>query len=153
MGKVEERIKASGLSLPEAPTPMGAYVPFTRSGKLILVSGQLPRQEGRIIFQGRVPAEISPEKAKEAARLAGLNAISVLKSAAKELDKVKQILRLTCWVASSPAFFDQPQVANGASDLMVEIFGEAGKHSRMTTGVIALPGNACFAVELLAELK
>jgi len=153
MSKIEERIKNLGLALPEAPAPMGAYVPFTRSGKLIFISGQLPRQEGRIVFQGRVPAEISPERAKESARLAGLNAVSVLKSAVKELDQVKQIVRLTCWVASSPAFFDQPQVANGASDLMVEIFGEAGKHSRMTTGVIALPGNACFAVELVAELK
>jgi enamine deaminase RidA (YjgF/YER057c/UK114 family) len=153
MAKIENRIKKLGLVLPPAPEPMGSYVPWTRRKKLLFISGQLPRKDGKVIYQGRVPAEISLDQAKEGARLAGLNAISVIKAAAKDLDKVAQILRITCWVASSPDFFDQPKVANGASDLMVEVFGEAGKHSRMTTGVIALPGNACFGVDLVVELK
>jgi len=153
MGKIEEKLKELGLELPPAPAPMGSYVPWTKSGKLVFVSGQLPRKDGKIVSVGRVASEISVEQAKDAARLAGLNAISVLKSAASDLDKVRRILRLTCWVASAPDFFDQPKVANGASDLMAEVFGEAGRHSRMTTGVIALPGNACFAIDLVAELK
>jgi len=153
MGKIENRIKELGLTLPEAPLPMGSYLPWTKSGKLVFVSGQLPRREGKIVYQGRVPTEINIEQAKEAAQVAALNAISVLKSALKDLDKVKQILRMTCWVASAPNFFDQPQVANGASDFLVKVFGEAGKHSRMTSGVIALPGNATVGVDLVVAVK
>ena len=153
MGRIEERISELGLKLPEAPAPMGSYLPWTRSGKLVFVSGQLPRQEGKIVYQGRIPTEISAELGKEAAGICALNAVSVLKDAAGDLDKVKQILRMTCWVASSPFFFDQPAIANGASDFLVKVFGEAGKHSRMTTGVIGLPGNATVAVDLVAALK
>ncbi len=153
MGRVEETIKELGLELPEAPKPMGSYLPWAKSGKLVFISGQLPRKEGKIVYQGRVPTEISLELGKQAAAICALNAVSVLKDAAGELDKVKQIVRLTCWVASSPFFFDQPQIANGASDLLVKIFGEAGKHSRMTTGVIGLPGNATVAVDLVVALR
>ena len=153
MGKIEDRIKELGIELPEAPTPMGSYLPWAKAGKLVFVSGQLPRKEGKIVYQGRVPTEIGMELAKEGAEICALNAISVLKAAVGDLDKVKQIVRLTCWVASSPFFFDQPQVANGASDFLVKIFGEAGKHSRMTTGVIALPGNATVGIDLIAAVK
>jgi len=153
MSKVEDKLKSLGLVLPPAPEPMGAYVPFTKSGKLVFVSGQLPRKDGKVICVGKVGAEVSPEQAKEAAKLCGLNAISVLKAAAGDLDNVKSILRLTCWVASADEFYNQPQVANGASDLMLEVFGEAGKHSRMTTGINVLPGNATVGVDLIAELK
>ncbi len=153
MGKIEDRIEELGLILPETPVPMGSYLPWARSGKLLFISGQLPRREGKVVYQGRVPSEISIEQAKEAAMVAALNAISVMKSALEELDRVKQILRMTCWVASSPNFFDQPQVANGASDFLVKVFGEAGKHSRMTTGVIALPANATVGVDLVVAAR
>jgi len=153
MGKIEERLRELGIKLPEAPIPMGAYVPWTKSGKLVFISGQLPRKEGKIVYQGRVPSETNVEQAKEAAAVSALNAISVLKSAVKDLDKVKQVLRMTCWVASADNFFDQPAVANGASDFLVKVFGEAGKHSRMTTGVNALPGNATVGIDLVVALK
>jgi enamine deaminase RidA (YjgF/YER057c/UK114 family) len=153
MSKAEDKIKELGLVLPPAPEPMGAYVPFTKSGKMVFVSGQLPRKDGKVICAGKVSSGVSIEKAQEAAKLCGLNALSVLKAAAGDLDRVKQILRLTCWVASDAGFFDQPKVANGASDLMLAALGEAGKHSRMTTGVNVLPGDATVAVDLIAELK
>ncbi len=153
MGKTEERIEKLGLSLPTPPEPMGSYLPWSKMSNLLFISGQLPRQQGKIIYQGKVPSQISIEKAKESARLCALNAISVIKSAILELDKVVQVLRLTCWVASEPDFFDQPLVANGASDLLVEVFEERGKHSRMTTGIISLPGNATVAVDLVVEVE
>jgi enamine deaminase RidA (YjgF/YER057c/UK114 family) len=153
MGKVEKRIAELGLELPPAPTPLAAYAPFAKSNKLVFVSGQLPRKDGKIICTGRVGAEVSLEQGKEAARLCALNAVSVLKAAAGNLDKVRKILRLTCWVASAEDFYDHPKVADGASDLMVGIFGEAGKHARMSTGVNVLPGNAAVAIDLIAELR
>jgi len=153
MSKAEDKIKELGLVLPAAPEPMGAYVPFAKSGKIVFVSGQLPRQDGKIICTGKVGSGVSIEKAQEAAKLCGLNALSVLKAASGDLDHIKQILRLTCWVASDASFFDQPKVANGASDLMLAVLGDAGKHSRMTTGVNVLPGDATVGVDLIAELK
>jgi enamine deaminase RidA (YjgF/YER057c/UK114 family) len=153
MSKAEDKLKEMGLVLPPAPEPMGAYVPFTRSGKIIYVSGQLPRKDGKIICTGKVSSGVTLDHAQDAAKLCGLNALSVLKAAAGDLDNVKQILRLTCWVASDAGFFDQPKVANGASDLILAVLGEAGKHSRMTTGVNVLPGDATVGVDLIAELK
>ena len=153
MGKIEERLKELGLSLPPAPSPMGSYLPWTRIGNIVFISGQLPRRGDELIYKGKIPSQLSIEQGIEASRLCALNAISVLKSAIVELDKVEQILRLTCWVASDADFFDQPQIANGASDLLVEVFGERGKHSRMTTGVIALPANAPVAVDLVVAVE
>jgi len=153
MGKREERLKERGIELPAAPTPMGAYLPWSRAGALLFVSGQLPRLAGTIVHTGRVPTEISLEAAREAARLAALNAVSVIKSAVGDLDKVKSIVRMTCWVASADTFFDQPEIANGASELLVMVFGEAGRHSRMTTGVNVLPGNASVGVDLVVALE
>jgi len=153
MRMVEKRIKELGLELPPVPKPLAAYAPFAKSGRLIFVSGQLPRKEGKIVCTGKVGAGISLDQGKEAARLCALNALSVLKAAAGNLDKVKRILRLTCWVASADDFYDHAKVADGASDLMLAVFREAGKHSRMTAGVNALPGNAAVAIDLIAELK
>lgn len=153
MGKREERLKELGIELPAAPTPMGAYLPWARAGSLLFVSGQLPRMGGTIAHKGRVPTDISVEAAREAARVAALNAVSVIKSAVEDLDKVRSIVRMTCWVASADTFFDQPQIADGASELLVTVFGEAGRHSRMTTGVNVLPGNAAVGVDLVVALE
>ena len=153
MGKIEERLKELGLSLPPAPSPMGSYLPWTRVGNIVFISGQLPRRGNELVYKGKISSQLSIEQGIEASKLCALNAISVLKSAIVELDKVEQILRLTCWVASDPDFFDQPKIANGASDLLVEVFGERGKHSRMTTGVIALPANAPVAVDLVVAVE
>ncbi len=153
MGKIEERLKELGLSLPPAPSPMGSYLPWTRVGNIVFISGQLPRRGNELVYKGKISSQLSIEQGIEASKLCALNAISVLKSAIVELDKVEQILRLTCWVASDADFFDQPKIANGASDLLVEVFGERGKHSRMTTGVIALPANAPVAVDLVVAVE
>ena len=153
MGKVEERIKELGLALPSAPAPIGNYLPWTRSASLVFISGQLPRKDGKIIYLGKVPKELSIDEAKESAKLCLLNALSVLKSAVGELDRVKQVVRLGCFVASEPDFFGQAEIANGASELLVEIFGGKGKHSRITAGVNALPGNASVELDLIVEVE
>lgn len=153
MGKVGKRIAELGLVLPEAPKPLAAYEPFVKSGKLVFVSGQLPRKDDKIVFTGKVGSDLSLDQGKDAAKICALNALSILETAAGDLDKVKQILRLTCWVASADDFYEHPRVADGASELLVAVFREAGRHSRMTTGVNTLPGNAAVAIDLIAELK
>ena len=153
MEKIEQNLLKSGLTLPPAPTPMGAYVPAMTVGKLVFISGQLPRQGDRMAVKGKVDTEVSIEEGKRGARLAGLNCIAVLKAELGDLDRVKRIVRLTGHVASSPAFLRQPEVMNGASELMVEIFGDKGKHTRMTLGVPVLPGDAAVAVEMIAEIE
>lgn len=148
----EDRLRQSGIELPPAPKPMGAYVPAVRAGNLVFVSGQLPRFAGEVRAQGKVDAELSVDDAREAARLAALNAVSVLRAELGGLDRVKRIVKLRGSVASSAGFTGQPGVVNGASDVMLEIFGEAGKHARMALGVAELPGNCPVAVELVAEV-
>jgi enamine deaminase RidA (YjgF/YER057c/UK114 family) len=153
MAKIEKRLDELGLKLPPAPLPLGAYVPALTVGKLVFVSGQLPRQGDRIAVTGKVDTEVGIAEAKAGARLAGLNCLAVLKAEINDLDRVKRIVRLTGHVASSPSFFRQAEVMNGASELMVEVFGERGKHTRMTLGVPVLPGNAAVTVEMIAEIE
>jgi enamine deaminase RidA (YjgF/YER057c/UK114 family) len=153
MGEVEDRLKGMGVELPPPPSPMGAYVPAVTTGRLVFVSGQLPRWGDELKYTGKVDAELSLEDAKKAARLAALNAVSVLKAEVGDLDRVKRIVRLQGSVVSSPGFVNQPQVVNAASDVMLEVFGEAGKHARMAVGVAEMPANAGIAVELIAEIE
>jgi len=152
MGKVEERIKAEGIELPPPPSPMGAYVPAVTAGGLVFISGQLPRWGEELRYTGKVDSELSLDKAREAARLAALNAVSVLKAEVGDLDRVRRIVKLTGSVASSPGFVDQPPVVNAASDVMLAVFGEKGRHARMAVGVAELPAGASVAVELIAEI-
>jgi len=152
MGAIEDRLKARGLELPPPPSPMGAYVPAVITGRLVFVSGQLPRWGDEMRFAGKVDAELSLDQARLAARLAALNAVSVLKAAVGELDRVRRIVKLRGSVASSPGFVNQPQVVNAASELMVEVFGDAGRHARMAVGVAELPGRAAVGIEIIAEL-
>jgi enamine deaminase RidA (YjgF/YER057c/UK114 family) len=152
MGEIEKRMEEKGIELPPAPKPMGAYVPAVRTGNLIFVSGQLPRMGDDFKYQGRVDEEISAEDGKKAARLAALNAVSVLKELLGDLDKVKRIVKLKGSVYSSSGFNGQPEVINGASDLMVEIFGDKGLHARMAQGLFEIPARASVAVELIVEV-
>ncbi len=153
MAKIEKRLAQLGITLPPAPAPMGAYVPALTVGKLVFVSGQLPREGDRMAVKGKLDTEVSLEEGKRGARLAGLNCIAVLKAEVGDLDRVQRIVRLTGHVASVPGFLRQPEVMNGASELMVEVFGERGKHTRMTLGVPVLPGDAVIAVEMIAEIE
>jgi enamine deaminase RidA (YjgF/YER057c/UK114 family) len=152
MGEVEKRLKEKGIELPPPPSPMGAYVPAVVTGSLVFVSGQLPRWGNEMRCTGKVDAELDLVRAREAARLAALNAVSVLKAAVSDLDRVRRIVKLRGSVASSPGFVNQPEVVNAASEVMVEVFGEAGKHARMAVGVAELPGRASVGIEIIAEI-
>lgn len=153
MGVVEDRIREMGIELPPPPSAMGAYVPAVVAGPLIFVSGQLPRWGDEIRCVGKVDSEVCVEDAKAGARLAALNAVSVLAAELGELDRVVRIVKLRGSVASSPGFTGQPLVVNGASEVMLSVFGDKGRHARMATGVSELPAGVAVAVELIAEIE
>jgi len=144
-----ERLVALNLALPAVATPVGSYVPALRSGKRILTSGQLPMRDGKLLFSGKVPTDVSLEDAAEAARVCTLNGLAAAAEAAGGLDKITRVIRAGVFVNSSPDFYDQAKVANGASELLVEVFGEAGKHIRAAVGMAALPLNAAVEVEFV----
>lgn len=152
---VYTRLEELGLQLPTAPAPVAAYVPWTRAGSLIFVSGQIPVHDGKLICAGSAPDEVPPDKAKAAARMCGLNLLAVLHAATNEnLDAVRRVVRLGVFVASNPGFTEQPSVANGASELMVEVFGAAiGRHARAAVGSVALPLGATVEVEGTFEVE
>lgn len=151
---VYERLNELGLELPPAPKPVAAYIPWVRSGNLVFISGQLPTLQGKLVCAGAVPGEVAPDKAKAAARLCGLNLLAVLQDAAGgDLNRVARVVRLGVFVQSSPGWSEQPGVANGASELMVEIFGDAGRHARAAVGSIGLPLGAPVEVEGVFELR
>lgn len=154
MFAIDSALQRLNLTLPPAPKPVASYVPFVRSGNLVYVSGQLPSKEGKVQYIGAVPTAVSIEQAAEAARLCALNALAILKDACGgSLDQVARIIRIGVFVQSVNGFDGQSKVANGASDLLVAIFGDAGRHARAAVGTNALPLNAAVEVELLAELK
>ncbi len=146
------RLAALGLSLPEPPKPVADYVPWVRSGSLVFVSGQIPVRDGGLIATGRVPDGVPVELAVECARVCALNAVAVAADAAGGLDRITRIVRIGCFVASDPGFTDQPVIANGASGLLVSIFGEAGRHARAAVGSVSLPLGAPVEVEMIAEI-
>jgi len=154
MSAIDDALARLGITLPPAPKPVAAYVPFVQAGDLVFISGQLPSRSGQLVFTGKVPTALPPDQAKEAARLATINALSVLRDACGgNLERVARIVRLGVFVQSHDTFDQQPAVANGASELLVAVFGEAGKHARAAVGVNTLPLNAAVEVELLAQLK
>jgi enamine deaminase RidA (YjgF/YER057c/UK114 family) len=148
----EARLRELGLELPDVPAPGGAYVPATRAGTLVFTAGQLPFEEGELHKTGKVGDAVSVEEAQQAARLCALNAIAAAAAEAGGLNNLRQIVKVTGFVASAPEFNDQPQVINGASALIGEIFGEDGLHARSAIGVAELPLDAPVEVELVAEL-
>ncbi|MCW2946440.1 MAG: Endoribonuclease [Actinoallomurus sp.] len=149
----EDRIQALGLKVPEVVAPVAAYVPAARSGALVYTSGQVPIVDGELVATGKVGAEVDPERAAQLARTCALNAIAALRAEVGELSRVRRIVKVVGFVASAPDFYGQPQVINGASELLGEIFGDAGKHARSAVGVAVLPLDAPVEVELIAEVE
>ena len=148
------RLKELGITLPPAPAPVGSYVPFVRVGDLVFTSGQLPIREGKLTATGKVgTAGLSIDQAAEAAKVAVLNALAQVAAAAGGLANVTRIVRIGVFVNSADGFIDQPKVANGASDLLVAVFGDAGRHARSAVGVNELPLNAAVEIELIAQVK
>ena len=147
-----ERLASLNLTLPAVATPVGSYVPALRLGDDVLTSGQLPIADGRLGCTGKVGADVTTQDAAAAAELAVLNAVAATASVAGGIDRIERIVRLCVFVNSAPGFTDQPKVANGASDLLAKIFGEAGKHVRSAVGVAELPLNAAVELELVAQV-
>lgn len=152
MSAVTEKLAALGLTLPAVPAPVAAYVNCVRSGNLLYLSGGLPIDGERKII-GKVPSEVSVEQAQEGARMIILNRLAVIQDAIGSLDKVKQVVSLGGFVNSEPDFYGHPQVINGASELLVEIFGDKGKHSRTALGAAALPLNVAVEINLIVEVE
>lgn len=152
-GKIDARLAELKIELPKAAAPVANYVPVVIAGKTAYTSGQVTVLNGEFKYIGKLGKEFSIEDGQQAARLCGLNVIAQVKAAIGDLDKVKRVLKLTCFVNSVSEFTDQPKVANGVSDLMVEVFGEAGKHARSAVGVNVLPLNVACEVEAIFELE
>lgn len=140
--------------LPEAPSPVGNYLPVKQLGNLVMTSGMIPVKDGQVLYQGAIGSLANPmEEGQQAARLCCLNALSAIKAHIGDLDKIKQVVKVTGFVSSAPGFYDQPKVINGASDLLVDIFGEEkGKHIRSAVGVMNLPMDASVEIELTVEV-
>jgi enamine deaminase RidA (YjgF/YER057c/UK114 family) len=152
MSAVEDRLAELGLAVPEVAKPVASYVPAVRSGSQIFTSGQLPMRSGQLMMTGKVGAEVSPEGAADCARQCALNAIAAVKAELGDLDRVKRVVKVVCFVASAPDFTGQPQVANGASELLGTAFADAGVHARSAVGVSSLPMDAPVEVEILVEV-
>jgi len=149
----EARIRELGIMLPETPRPVANYVPAVKVGNLIFASGQTPTVAGQLMMRGKLGRDLSVEQWQEAARVALLNILAAVRSSAGTLDAIKRIVKLNGWVASAEGFVSQPQVVNGASLLLEEIFGDAGKHARAAIGVAELPSGAPVELELIVEVQ
>ncbi|HON86941.1 MAG: RidA family protein [Firmicutes bacterium] len=153
MMKIEDRLAELGLSLPEVPAPVAAYVPAVRAGNWVYVSGQTPFRDGKLRVKGKVGKDVTLEDAYEEAKQCALNIMAAVKSVAGSLDNVERIVKLVGFVASTPDFTDAPKVVNGASELFVQVFGDKGKHARSAVGVASLPLDCCVEVEAVVLLK
>jgi enamine deaminase RidA (YjgF/YER057c/UK114 family) len=148
----EERLAERGLAVPEVAKPLAAYVPAVRSGQHVWTAGQLPLRGGSLVASGKVGAEVTPEQAVECAQQCALNALAAVRAEVGELSAVKRVVKVVVFVASAPDFTGQPAVANGVSELLGEVFGEAGVHARSAVGVAVLPLDAPVEVELVVEV-
>jgi len=148
---VEQELAELGLTLPAVATPAGAYVPAVISGNLVFTAGQIPLVDGTLMATGKVGKEVSPEFAKEISQRCALNALAAVKSVLGDLSRVKRIVKVVGFVASTPDFTGQPGVLNGASELLGNVFGDAGLHARSAVGVASLPLDAPVEVELIVE--
>jgi enamine deaminase RidA (YjgF/YER057c/UK114 family) len=147
----ELQLKRVGLELPEAPKPVANYVPVVKAGDLLFLSGVLPSRDGQLVMTGKLGQPLSIEQGQEAAKAAVLNALAIIRGELGSLDRVKRIVKMVGHVASAPGFTDQPQVLNGASDILVAIFGEAGRHARVAVGAAELPRQAPVEIELIVQ--
>jgi enamine deaminase RidA (YjgF/YER057c/UK114 family) len=151
-GRVEHRLAELGLTLPEVAAPLAAYVPAVRSGQHVFTAGQLPLVDGELLARGKVGGEVSADEAQACARQCALNALAAVRSVTGSLDDVVRVVKATVFVASTPDFTGQPVVANGASELLGDVLGEAGRHARSAVGVPVLPIDAPVEVELVVEV-
>lgn len=150
---LEETLQSMGLALPDAPTPLASYVPAVQTGNLIFTSGQVPTQSGSLVSSGRVGLDVTEDEAYDAARIATLNALAAVKSLAGDLNRVRRVVRVTGYVNSADGFTGQPSVVNGASDLLIQLFGDKGRHSRAAVGVYQLPLGASVEIDMVVEIE
>lgn len=150
---IEEKIKELGYNLPEAPKPLAAYIPVIKIDNLVFTAGQLPMVDGKLIAEGKIGTAVSIELGTKAAEICALNCLSVIKSEIGDLESIEQIVKVTVFVNSADGFIAQPQIANGASEFLVKIFGNAGKHVRSAVGVNELPINAPVEIEIIVKVK
>jgi enamine deaminase RidA (YjgF/YER057c/UK114 family) len=149
----EDKLEELGIKLPEAPKPLGSYVPSVQTGNLLYLSGILPLINGKLLRTGRVGESVSLDEAREDAKTATINALSVLKSNIGNLDKVRRCVKISGYIASAPDFTEQPKVLNAASDLIFDVFGDAGRHARAAVGVNVLPLNSPVEIEFIFEVS
>lgn len=150
---IEEIIKELGYSVPEAPKPLAAYIPVIKVDNLVFTAGQLPMVDGKLIAEGKIGKDVTTEVGTKAAEVCALNCLSVIKSEIGSLENIEQIVKVTVFVNSADGFTSQPQIANGASEFLVNVFGEAGKHVRSAVGVNELPINAPVEIEMIVKVK
>ena len=150
---IEEKLKELGIEIPTPPNPAGSYIPVVTTGNLAFVSGQIPMKEGKVIFEGKVPENQSVDSARDAAKICIINGLSQLKANLGSLDKITKFVRISGFINSSPDFTEQPKVINAASDLLVEVFGDMAKHSRIAVGVSSLPLNSTVEIDMIVEFS
>ncbi len=150
---VEEKIKELGYELKEAPKPLASYIPATRTGNLVFTAGQIPMMDGKLVYEGKVGSNLTLDEGKKAAEICAVNCLNVIKSEIGNLDNIEKIIKVTVFVNSAEGFTDQPKVANGASDFLVNAFGETGKHVRSAVGTNELPVNVPVEVEMIVSVK
>ena len=150
---IEEKLKELGIEIPTPPNPAGSYIPVVTTGNLAFVSGQIPMKDGKVVFEGKVPENQSVESARDAAKICIINGLAQLKANLGSLDKITKFVRISGFVNSNPNFAEQPKVINAASDLLVEIFGDMAKHSRIAVGVANLPLNSTVEIDMIVEFS
>ena len=150
---IEDKLRELSIDLPTPPSPAGSYIPVVTTGNLAFVSGQIPMKEGKVVFEGKVPNEQSLDAARDAAKICIINGLAQLKANLGSLDKITKFVRISGFVNSNPEFTEQPKVINSASDLLVEIFGDMAKHSRIAVGVASLPLNSTVEIDMVVEFS
>lgn len=153
MSTVDDNLRSLGISLPTPPAPAGSYVPVVVSGKLAFVAGQIPMEAGQVKFKGKVGKDLPVEEGQKAARLCTVNALAQLRAALGSLDRIERVVKVTGFVNCAPDFVEQPRVVNGSSDLLVQIFGEKGRHARAAVGVSSLPMDSAVEVEFIVQIS
>jgi len=150
---IEDKLKELNIEIPTPPSPAGSYIPVVTTGNLAFVSGQIPMKNGKVVFEGKVPENQSMDSAREAAKICIINGLAQLKANLGSLDKITKFVRISGFVNSSPDFAEQPKVINAASDLLVEVFGDMAKHSRIAVGVASLPLNSTVEIDMIVEFS
>jgi len=150
---IDEKLKSLGIILPEPEKPAGRYIPVVVSDQTAYVSGQIPIEDGKVVYNGKVPTEQSLEQAQKAAKLCVINALAQLKADLKSLDRISKIIKVSGFVNSTQDFIDQSKVINAASDLLFEVFGKKGLHSRIAIGVASLPLGATVEIDMIVQIS